>query len=134
MPSPPDVVGTLVLCAAVGGLGFAMHDTALAVLLYGLSPIAAIEDPSWAGAVGGLAALLFAELFFRGVVFDGLAPLAGRTNAAIGVAIISAVLYIHPFMMLLAAVASAIRLRTDSIWPGYVLGVSGLAGLALGLA
>lgn len=133
LPEPTDIGLTLVLCLVTGGLGLWMQDSELAVLLYGLSPLAALGSPSWVPIVGALVALMFVELFLRGVVFDGLVPLAGRTNAAIGVAILSAVLYLHPLTIVLGATASALRLRSDSVWPGYTVGLAGLAGVALGL-
>ncbi len=77
-------------------------------------------------AVGLIIALsAFEEIFFRGLLFDGVERMAGRASAAMASMVVFAFFTIDPFLLLVGGLATGLRAWSGAFGPALVLRVLG---------
>ncbi len=75
----------------------------------------------WLGMGLVLGGVVFEELLFRGLVFDGIRPIGGSTHAAIASALWPALLTLSPASALAGIVSAGLRARTRSLLPSLLM-------------
>jgi membrane protease YdiL (CAAX protease family) len=75
----------------------------------------------WSWIALAFVGFAFEELFFRGLLFDGIAAFGGPRNAAIASALIFALVAFDPFLVLVGIAASAMRTWSGGVTPAVVL-------------
>ncbi len=120
----PAIAGALGLAlvagVAIGGVAgsFLGAEPALAL---------AADAPLWMAVAA--ATVLLEELFFRGIVFDGVAAIGGVTNAAIAASVFSALASFDPVAAAIGAVASVLRAWGGSVGAALAFRAAWLVGL-----
>ena len=142
--------GTLPMDITQGSYGLAITLTVIGAILasilagVGLVALALFVDngelaiglaggvPHW--IVLGALGLVVEEVVFRGVLYDGVEALGGRTNAAVSVTVLSALMSLNPLFAVSAAAAALARAWSGSLVPALALRITWVVGLGLATA
>lgn len=114
------------IAAPILGLGLAAAAFGLQGELLGYVEVGA-EPGLWVALL--IASIVAQELLLRGLLFDGVAAVGGRINAAIASVLVFGLFSLDPFGLLFAAGAAGLRGWSGSVLPGILLRL--LATLAL---
>ncbi len=124
-PRPLAVIASILAGVALVALAIFADNGELAIALAG-------GVPHWI-ILGGLG-LVVEEVVFRGVLYDGVEALGGRTNAALSVTVLSALMSLSPLFAVSAAAAALARAWSGSLVPALALRITWVVGLGLATA